>query len=231
MTVGDDRRMAGPQHEINPHRPDESQPDGSPQPDSPRIRSATLRRISAICAALLAVVYLLYILSIPFGLVGRDNRLGTPEIVLAVVLLSALAFAAQDCYTIIDFTFGTSGVSAKFGQRVKTLENEVRALQVAVAGLVTKHEWEHLTALEREGQPALVYWRKDRSLLSELYRLDALRFVETLDNRGIEAIRQDQENNPDQFDLKHYLKLTEEGREYLALRKAYAPKEVQDPAD
>jgi hypothetical protein len=220
----DDRRMTDPhQDQADLHRRNES------QADRPPIRNRTLRWLSAICFALLAAAYLLYIISIPFGLVDRDNRLGTSEIVLAVALLSALAFAAQDTYALTDLSFGSSGVSARFRRRVKALEEEVRALQVAVAGLVTKHELEHLGKLALEG-PALARWRRDGSLESELYRLDAIEFLTAVDPRGIDAIRQDHAHDSSDFDLKDYVKLTSAGEEYLALREAVAARDREAPA-
>lgn len=105
------------------------------------------------------------------------------EIVLAVILLGALAFFAQDTYALSDFSFGPSGVSAKFQRRMAALEYDVSALRVAITGLVTKHEWDHLAKLHADGQ-ALAAWRDDRRLEAELYRLDAIQFLEAVDKRG-----------------------------------------------
>jgi hypothetical protein len=172
-------------------------PGGEPERgdgDRPR-RSAALRRLVVVCVAILMAASLLYMLSIPFGLVDRDNRLGAPEIVLAVILLGALAFFAQDTYALSDFSFGPGGVSAKFQRRIAALEYDVSALRVAIAGLVTKHEWDHLAKLDTGGQ-ALATWRDDRRLEAELYRLDAIQFLEAVDKRGIDAIRQDHAGDP-----------------------------------
>ncbi|MFI7125728.1 hypothetical protein ACIBQ1_08540 [Nonomuraea sp. NPDC050153] len=50
--------------------------------------------------------------------------------------------------------------------------SRLRALQVALSGLVTKYEWDHLRRLAGEG-PVPARFRQNRKLQMELERLDA----------------------------------------------------------
>jgi choline-glycine betaine transporter len=88
---------------------------------------SALRAIPLILVILLAISYLI---AIPAGFIGARQRLGTPEIVLAAVLLVTLAFAAQTEYAVTDLTLGSGGVSAHFKKieaGLNELEAEVRA--------------------------------------------------------------------------------------------------------
>jgi hypothetical protein len=104
-------------------------------------------------------------------------------------------------------------------QRQSKLELEVRILQVALAGLVTKFQLVHLQKLASDG-PAVV--RFGNIMLDELIKLDAMQFLRPIDPRGWNALRDDHGSGLDDFDTKQYIEITEEGREYLALRTELA---------
>jgi hypothetical protein len=182
-------------------------------------RGAILRVIALVIVILLIISYLI---AIPIGLIGRAQRLGTPEIILAAALLVTLVFAAQTEYAITDLSLGSGGVNAHF-RRIEAglseLEAEVRALQVALTGLVTKFELMHLQKLAGDG-PAIA--RFGDILLRELTHLDAMDFIRPTDTRGLNALGQDHGGGLDHFDLKTYLEITQEGREYLLLRAQLA---------
>lgn len=178
----------------------------------------TLRVMPFILVILLAVSYLI---AIPVGLIGRAQRLGTPEIILSAALLVTLAFAAQTEYAITDLTLGSGGVSAHFRKieaGLSELEAEVRALQVSLTGLVTKFELAHLQNLAAEG-PAVV--RFGEIMQNELTHLDAMEYIRPTNPRGLNALRDDHGGGLDNFDLKTYVEITE-GREYLLLRAQLA---------
>lgn len=178
---------------------------------------AILRVMPPVLVILLAFSYLI---AIPAGLVGSSQRLGTPEIILAAALLIALVFAAQTKYTITDLTLGSGGVSAHFAKieaGLSDLEDEVRALQVSLTGLVTKFELIQLRKLAAEG-PAVVHF-SNIMLQGELTRLDAMEFIRPSGPRGLNAIRDDHGNDSVDFNLKDYVEITQQGREYLALRE------------
>jgi hypothetical protein len=171
--------------------------------------------VAVIFAVLLAISYLI---AIPVGLVHPAERLSVQEIILASAILIALAFAAQTGYALNDLTLGPSGLSAHFNRietRQNKLEADVRALQVALTGLVTKFELMHLQSLAAAG-PAIV--RYGEIFVRELTHLDAMGFVRPIDKRGINAIGEDHGSGLDDFNLKQYLEITQEGREYLDLR-------------
>ncbi|UBU12685.1 hypothetical protein [Nonomuraea gerenzanensis] len=180
------------------------------------------RRVGTILAILLTIIYLAYIVAIPFGLV--THRLEVHEVALAAALLAGVWFAASS-YFITDVSIGAGGFSARLDKaeaRQRALESELRALQVTLGGLVTKHEWIQLRRLADAGGegPVHVRNRKDEKLQQELERLDALGFLEPVDSRrGLNAIREDHGDREEQFDLTRYVRITEAGLEYLRLRE------------
>jgi hypothetical protein len=99
--------------------------------------------------------------------------------------------------------------------RLSRQEAEVRALQVAFCGIVTRHEFNHLVGLAAD-VPFLCYYSDD--FMDELRRLRSLGLATNHDGTGINTIRRDYKDKPVQFDLKRFFYITKEGLEYLALR-------------
>ena len=175
-----------------------------------------LRRALLIGTGLLALGYCVAVVA---GGVDSANRLSTAELVLvfAVLVLVVLGGTISE-YSVRNLTLGTAGISAQFDRveaRQSALESEVRALQVALTGLVTKFEVVHLEKLASDG-PATV--RFGEIMLGELTHLDAMRFVRPTGPRGLNTIREDQGSGTNDFDLKNYVEITQEGLEYLALQ-------------
>ncbi|MEU4223283.1 hypothetical protein AB0F17_03215 [Nonomuraea sp. NPDC026600] len=199
--------------------PDSDQDDS--RPARQRTASVAFRRASAVCAVVLVIAYLAYLVLIPFGLVDGDNRLELPEIALAIALLVGASFSASS-YSITDFTIGPGGFSARLAQyekRQNSLEADVNALRIALTGLVTKYEWDHLRRLTEQPM-VMVKFREDRKLQLELERLDAMGFISPRDElRGLNAIVDDHAGDPEEFDLKNYVEITDDGADYLELRK------------
>jgi hypothetical protein len=193
-------------------------------PNAPRHQTGSVRWLPVLVCLALAVAYLI---AIPLGLVAPDNRLSTQEAVFCGVLLLALLYAAQSSFSITDLSLGSAGVSARFQRveaRQQALESEVRALQVAISGLVTKFEMRHLVALAGEGPAPMSF---GHHLMNELDHLDAMNFVRPREVGGLNVIRQKHENGPYDFDLKWYVEVTGEGREYLALRAGLDARSAQ----
>jgi hypothetical protein len=188
---------------------------------------SALRRVLAAVAVLLVLAYLVLI---PLGVIHNQDRLGTPEALLATVLLVVFLFHAQNSYSIRDLTVGSSGIAASFERidaRQSALESDVRALQVTLTGLVTKFELVHLENLASEG-PATV--RFSQIMISELEHLDAMQFVRPTHVHGLNAIREEHGSGLDDFDLRQYVEITGEGREYLTLRAMRAARTARERA-
>jgi hypothetical protein len=100
--------------------------------------------------------------------------------------------------------------------RQDTTESQVRALQFAVKGLVTEYEYDKLVGLASD-QPFMVHY--SHRMYDELRRLFTLQYVRTPsgDIRELHRLRE-QSRNPNQFNLKDYVGITDEGREYLRIR-------------
>lgn len=191
--------------------------------ESPQDRTITgvLRSVALLSGLLLAVGYLA---GVALGLIGPANRLTTPEIIIGVTVLAAVAFLSQQSYVVRDLAVGPAGVSAHFDRiekRQHELETEIEALQVAVTGLVTKHELALLEKLAGEGRGVV---RFSQIMVQQLDHLDAMQYVVPLDLRGLNAIGDDHGSGLDDFDLKDYVSVTQEGRQYLSLRARLAAK-------
>jgi outer membrane murein-binding lipoprotein Lpp len=115
---------------------------------------AVLRMVLLVTAGLAIAGYLA---AITRGSIAPENRLTTPEIVLAAAFLAVILVAGQfRDHSVKDLTLGTGGITARFERiqvRQDTLESEVRALQVALTGLVTKFEAVHLANSAARGRP------------------------------------------------------------------------------
>jgi hypothetical protein len=182
----------------------------------------TARRVAhfqAIVLGVACVAIFAYLAAITQGVIEPDDRLSAPEITLGLVVLAAIIFSGQlRGYSVKDLTLGTGGLTASFERieaRQESLESEVKALQVALTGLVTKFEMVHLAKLAGEGAASV---RFGEIMLSELTHLDAMQFVRPVDPRGLNALRQDHGSGLTDFNLKSYVEITREGLEYSALR-------------
>lgn len=171
----------------------------------------------------IGLVTLGYVAAVVAGYVDNANRLSTAEIILVFVVVAMVVFAGTiSDYSVRNLTLGTAGISAQFDRietRQSALESEVRALQVALTGLVTKFEVVHLEKLAADG-PATV--RFGEIMIGELTHLDAMRFLRPTGPRGLNAIRESHGSGLSDFDLKDYVEITQEGLEYLALQAQLA---------
>lgn len=92
---------------------------------------------------------------------------------------------------------------------------EIRALQVALRGIVTGYELNHLIGLTKD-EPFLCHYSDD--FMNELKRLRALGLVMNYEGTGVGALRREFKDRNTTFDLKHHFFATRDGHEYLALR-------------
>ncbi len=181
----------------------------------PQISKQTEKQPSLVPQLVLILVVAVYLALIPFGFIGSDNRLGVPEIVLVTILLLWVSGMATN---IVDLSISATGVSAKWREKIETrqdtVESRVHTLQLIIKSLVTEFEYQKLEGLGKSG-PFFV--RFHESMIKELERLDALRYVQPQPGHGIVDIRE-RDGRPDEFDLKQYVYITNEGKEYLKLR-------------
>jgi hypothetical protein len=99
--------------------------------------------------------------------------------------------------------------------RQKTTDSQLRTIQIVMKGLVTEFECAKLRGLAAEG-PFMVRFHND--MLQELKRLEALRYAQPVAGYNIASMKE-RDGRADKFDLKQYIRITEEGSEYLKLRE------------
>ena len=132
-----------------------------------------------------------------------------------------------------DLGVNEAKIGAKIGRDLNQLESrqniheqelsrqraEIRALQVALQGMVTRFEYEKLTGLRR-GHPFLV--RYSDNMIDELRHLRAMDMIMNTPDKGIRSIQERYAGSQERFDLGEYFHITEHGLEYLDLRDQIA---------
>jgi hypothetical protein len=98
--------------------------------------------------------------------------------------------------------------------RQDATESRLRTIQIVVKGLVTEFEYEKLRGLAA-ADPFMVQYHN--SMVQELNRLDAIRYIRPAPAYGIESIRE-RDGTDRKFDLKQYVQITDDGLEYLRFR-------------
>jgi hypothetical protein len=94
---------------------------------------------------------------------------------------------------------------------------EIRSLQIALQGIITQFEYDKLVGLSQDA-PFICYYSDD--LYDELKRLRAMHLVQNnYEGRGLRMLMSEYKDRNRQFDLKDFFHVTEQGREYLKLRK------------
>jgi hypothetical protein len=112
-----------------------------------------------------------------------------------------------------------NSISSRQEQHEKQLslhQAQIRSLQMALQGIVTQYELDKLVGLSAD-QPFLCYYSED--LYNELKQLRAMALVHHHEGVGLSTIRRSYKDRNEQFDLKRFFYITEQGREYLNLRR------------
>jgi hypothetical protein len=106
----------------------------------------------------------------------------------------------------------------RHAQQLSAHGSEIRALRIAILGIVTGYEFDKLTGLEREG-PFFCFYSDE--LYEELKRLRAMGLISHHEGSGLREIKRHYKDRHEQFDLKHFFYITTEGREYVRTRLAF----------
>jgi hypothetical protein len=90
------------------------------------------------------------------------------------------------------------------------VQSDIEAIRLALRGILMKHEFGPLKALEGTDKAEIT---KEPNLVKYLHRLDGLNFIQPTSGYGLADI--ENIGNGKKFDLKEYLYITDEGRAYL----------------
>ena len=156
----------------------------------------------------LGLLALAYLLAVPLGLVGPEERLSTAEVILGGALLAALAFADR----LDEIKFGSLALNLRrVEERQTKLESEVEAFSDRVTALflntMAPSMYDNLVALSGGGRPYSQDHRED--LIREVTLLRDLGYVDDFNRHEIEP----------SGDLAHQVHVTERGREFIELRR------------
>jgi hypothetical protein len=173
-----------------------------------------------LAAKTLAVVLTgVYVLLVVTGRIGANEKLGPSE--YALIAFVAL-FVAGFFDKLAELSFGKEGLSVRLNTveaRQERADDTLKGIQVALTGLVTKYEYEHLQKL---GTPGPYRCKYGNIFFDEIRRLDSIGFIQptqTYKDRGFNAIKEQHENDRGDFDLKLYVEITDQGKAYLTIRK------------
>jgi hypothetical protein len=165
-----------------------------------------------IIAALFCTAFLVAL----FG-IFRQSANTTAFVAILTIMAGALILIALFPY-LTEFYVGPKGVGGKLSrleERQDTLDSRLRAIQITLTGLVSKNEYPKRTGLTQE-EAFLVKYHPD--MYQELKHLDAMGFLRPRADHGLVDIRnQYVHKEQEQFDLKEFVEITEQGREYLKL--------------
>jgi hypothetical protein len=111
---------------------------------------------------------------------------------------------------------GISSRQERQEEQLSLQQAEIRSLQLALQGIVTQYELDKLNGLSAREQ-FMCYYSED--LYNELKHLRAMGFVRHHDGVGLTTIRQRYKGRDAQFNLKDYFYITDNGLEYLRVRR------------
>jgi hypothetical protein len=165
-----------------------------------------------IIAALFCIAFLVAL----FG-VFRQWENASALVAMLAIMAGALILILLLPY-LTEFYIGPKGVGGKLSrmeERQDSLDSRLQAIQLTLTGLVTKNEYPKLTGLAQK-EAFLVNYHPD--MYEELKHLDAMGFLQPLAGHGLIDIRNQYEHKEqEEFDLKEFVEITEQGREYLKL--------------
>jgi hypothetical protein len=178
-----------------------------------KARRASYRWIWNVLAIAIVFAYIMLIL---FGKVGTAARLGWPEFVLIIFVL---LFVEGVFSRIAALSVGKEGLTVQLNNLQANQEvqrSDLAAIRTALTGLVTKYEFQHLIHLNA---PRPYFCKFGYIFFDEIRRLDSIQFIRPTTAGGFNAIKSEHELNRGEFDLKQYMKITDEGKSYLRARQ------------
>lgn len=111
-------------------------------------------------------------------------------------------------------------------QELSRQQAQIRSLQVALQGIVTKYEFDKLNGLQHS-EPFMCYYSDD--LFEEMKHLRAMGLVHHQEGSGLAAMKRGYKDRNNKFDLRDFFYLTAQGREYLALRQQMMAEDAESP--
>jgi len=165
---------------------------------------------------LVSVVVGLYLIFLLMGKIPSSDKLGWSE--YALIVFVAL-FVADFFDKLAEVSFGKEGLSLRMNkveERQEEAENTLRAIRIALSGLINRYEFHHLEGLAEKG-PYLVKF--GNIFFDEVRRLDSIGFLIPTRPGGFNTIQEQHGSDGSEFDLKEYVQITDQGNSYLAMRK------------
>ena len=165
---------------------------------------------------IVAVVVLFYVVLVLTGVISPERKLGPSEY---GIIIFTLLFVGNFFDKLAEISFGKEGFRLQLDavhDRQKQIEELLAAIQIALDGLITKYEYKHVQDLYASG-PCM---RKFGYIFfEEIKRLDAIGFLKPAPlSGGFNSIKEHHENDANDFDLRQYMEITEEGRAYVHIR-------------
>src|SRR4051794_385996 len=136
------------------------------------LRELTDPKRSRLASKVLLVIFTaVYVILIVTGGIDSDRKLGPAEYALIVFVV---LFVGNFFDKLAELSFGKEGISLRLNtveERQEQAENTLKAIQIALTGLLTKYEYEHLRKLDT--LPACLC-RFGNIFFDEIRRLDSI---------------------------------------------------------
>lgn len=165
---------------------------------------------------IVAVTIGLYVALVLTGAISSDKKLGPPEY---AIIVFAVLFVGNFFDKLAEISFGKEGFRFQLNavrDRQQQIEELLAAIQVVLGGLITKYEYKHLQDL---CAPEPCMRKFGHIFFSEIKSLDAIGFLRPApSSNGFNAIKDHHEHDANDFDLKQYMEITDEGRAYVRIR-------------
>src|SRR5262249_20373799 len=202
--------MAG--DSAKPTTPSTTPASADQEPKSPPYRHWVAGGVTAGALVLLAVKLVLQSL---YPSLKLDDSLTVGQLIVAVLPWAAQLLASAKLPGGWEFVFREIKDNQDKQQGILLNQQEqIQALRTAVRGIVTKHEFDKLVGLSKDG-PFLCKYSDD--MFDELKRLRALNLICHHEGTGLAQMARDYKGKDVHFDLKRYFYILEPGRQYLRI--------------
>jgi hypothetical protein len=174
----------------------------------------------SVARYVLIVLVMIYVLLILIGRIAGTAKLGWAELsLIAFTILFASGFFER----LARFSIGEKGLEFTVQDikvRQEAQRSDLVAIKIALRGLVTKYEYNHMLQLTLDGPYNVRFGNK---FFDEITRLDDIGYIHPTSSNpgGFVALRDRYSAHTEEwFNLKDYMQITDDGRAYLQARSS-----------
>jgi uncharacterized membrane protein len=172
--------------------------------------------------ALKYLVRVAFALALISAVLGALFSKGGTVLVTVLAIMAGLLVLFEALPRVMEFAIGPfSAKLDKVEDRQNRQETEIKAIQIALKGILADHERWLLKGVNMEERFLIRY---EPDLYGYLHRLDGLKFIQPNPGFGLVTIEQRHKadealpfDDRPQFDLKEFVYVTDDGKNYLSI--------------